>query len=203
MKKATSLFLLLVSLGYGLAFADDVGSPQPINEPAPRFFYPSDPEYRVVSYSVSNSRQDLLTMDVYGNGRVLFHRPKGYIDPGGYEIEMSYRELEDLLTFLADRGIMGMSSQDVEELQRRALVEAAAEGIMPGTSSEARTTISIRLDRYVSREGESFENVDREMSFGPIDHIVRFYPKAAELRMLDEVVRRFLELQQRYKSAMR
>jgi len=203
MKRIKSLLLLSIFLGSWLAFAEEGGAPETKAQADPRFYYPSDPEYLVLRFSASGRDQKLLRIDIYGNGRVLFHRPHGYIDPGSYEIEISNQELEELLTFLADRGIMSMTSQDVEAFKRKAMAEAATEGIMPGTSSEAHHTIRVHLDGYVSRDGRAFDKIDREMSFGPIDHIVRFYPQAVGLRRLDEVVKKFMTLQLRYRLALK
>jgi hypothetical protein len=116
---------------------------------------------------------DQATVHVYGDGRVVVHKPRYTRQAGDYTLRLAPGELDALVQSLADAGILDFDEATVGRAQRAAAARGTPGGTVSFDADATTTTIELRLDRgarRVSRRGLAAE--------------VRAYPGVTPLRNL-------------------
>ena len=100
---------------------------------------------------------------VYGDGRVLIHRPRYMKEAGDYTVTLSQEELEDLLRPFADSRLLTLDEPQLAEMA--AAVQPAAGPVRPTSDHGVVANVQVRLER-VRPEGAAapLANVDRRVS---------------------------------------
>ena len=99
---------------------------------------------------------------VYGDGRVLVHRPRYMKKAGDYTVTLSQEELEDLLRPFADSRLLTLDEPRLAEMA--AAVQPAAGPVRPTSDHGVVANVQVRLER-ASPEGAAapLANVDRRV----------------------------------------
>lgn len=159
---------------------------------APIIRYPAAADFRVLeirtSIPLTPYTKDTPAVRIYGDGRVLQHRPSWMKRGGDYEAWISHTDLDRLLRFLADRGIMTFDPERVEAAQLAAARErVSATGGEPVVADAPTTVLNIDLAEFAPASGESAEKFAKTISWYALDDVVSWYPEITALKHLHEV----------------
>jgi hypothetical protein len=91
---------------------------------------------------------DRVSLQVFGNGRVLVHYPVYMKKAGDYEMQLADRELVALIGELAKDGIIDFDETKVKQAVSEEKKSARAKGELYAVSDAVETVIVIRLDEY-------------------------------------------------------
>ena len=191
-------------------------------KPAAIIEYSHDPDTVVVQMEWTDGRIARLPesppqLRVYGDGRVHIHfhwpnkarlkgydaktaKAKGLAPPSegrDYSLQLSKQEMDELMSFIAEKRIMDFDSEAIKERMREIDVEMGRETLPNGkTHVEANvvdggwSTIQVNVDVYgpsgVQRETQS--NVKKEISWYCAGFSARFYPSIEALQRLSDVL---------------
>lgn len=90
---------------------------------------------------------------IFGNGTVRVHFPVYMKKAGDYEMQLSRDELQALLLFIEERGLLQFERSNVATLKKQMLNRTISESkIINIRSDDAFTDIQINLDSYTSSE---------------------------------------------------
>ena len=139
------LAILIVSLTASVTLAGRPGAAVPLQG---RFDLPADPDQIVVKFTerIGEVRsEDMPSVTVYADGRVVRHRADFMSDPGDYVSTIAASELNALVASLDVKGMMRFDAararRDVKAAERRRKTVFAA-------SDESRFSFEIHLDAY-------------------------------------------------------
>jgi hypothetical protein len=173
---------------------------------SPTIRYPTATDFQVLGISLSlplPPEYSLPAVRIYGDGRVWRHTPSYMKRGGDYEAWLAPEDLDRLLRFLADQGLMGFDRENVEAKHREAERRRQADaGGAPIVADAPTTTIHIDLEAYAP-PGVDEPAVDfaKTISWYALDSVVSWYPEITELRRLQEVAEVLWELGDRAEEA--
>lgn len=154
--------------------------------------YPAAADFQVLEIRLAIP----LTLDtregpavrIYGDGRVVQHRPSYMKRGGDYEAWLSHADLDRLLRFLADRGVMAFDPESVKAEQLAAVRKrVAATGGEPVVADAPTTILNIDLEEFAPAGGEPSEGFAKTITWYALDEVVSWYPDVAALKNLHEV----------------
>ena len=130
---------------------------------------------------------DRLSMQVYGDGRVLVHYPVYMKRAGDYEMQLDGDELVELIATLADDGVMDFDHRKVSDrIHDRRLEKISrakrGEDQLFAVSDAVDSIIEIRLDEYRSNSGSAVKkNFTRRFKWRDIEHDARSYSDETDI----------------------
>lgn len=184
-----------------------IGPPSVAADASPTIRYPTAADFQVLGISLSlplPPEYSLPEVRIYGDGRVWRHRPSYMKRGGDYEAWLAPADLDRLLRFVADQGLMAFDRERVKATHYEAeLRRQAATGGIPGVADAPTTAIHIDLEAYAPPGfDEPAEGFAKTVSWYALDSVVSWYPEVAELRRLQEVAEVLWELGDRAEAAV-
>lgn len=113
---------------------------------------------RVLRFSREHERLidgDAPALEIYGDGRVVAHRPPHMLEPGDYEWRLNPGELQQLLNAFAADGLLEYDSEDVERQKRDFAQKEAREGRAWAVSDATVTTLEVDFASYEPGGGKA------------------------------------------------
>ena len=170
--------VIVLFLGSSASFSDDL-------ENAAYFYFPSDPEYLILSYSYhlpTIPPDPTPRVRIYGNGRVVVHRPLYKSSPGDFELQLSNDELDELLRSFEACGWFEATSQSIKMLQNSAREERLkAAGSTPAWFDIGTTEIALHLEEYAaSGNPDEGNQLARSILAEKLEMFAEDYPEARE-----------------------
>ena len=114
---------------------------------------------------------DMPSLKVFGNGRVLVHYPVYMKKAGDYEMQLDEVELVDLIRTLSANGILDFDEEKVK--QKKQVLEKAfkAKGQFYEISDAVETIIDIKLDEYQkNKASKKIKNFHKQFKWKNIEH---------------------------------
>lgn len=111
----------------------------------------SAPTTLVLRFSRENERlvgRDVPVLEIYGDGRVVAHRPAYMLDPGDWEWSVGPGELKELLSSLATDGLLEYDAEKVERDKRDFRAKEAREGRAWEVADTTETIIEVDFASY-------------------------------------------------------
>ena len=181
-----TLTLAVFLLGSSASFSDEPGDNS-------YFYYPSDPEYLILSYSYhlpTIPPDPTPRVRIYGNGRVVVHRPLYKSSPGDFEIQISNDELDELLRSFESCGWFEATSQSIKMLQHSAREERLkATGSTPAWFDIGTTEVELRLEKYaMSGDPQESNQWSRSILAEELEMFAKDYLEVRELGALYECI---------------
>jgi hypothetical protein len=196
--------VLCVLVGLALAAGADA---QAVGGEGPQrasFGYSEDPERLVFRYS---ERPGALggpdaerSISVYGDGRVVAHRPRFTKRAGSWGTHLSREEMEELVRSLVEPGLVEFDEtrarQSRKDLKRQRRLQR---GELFEVSDADTVTLELHLDRYRGRESGAQErrNVVKRVRWRGLRSDLRRYPELTDLEGLGAVQGRIHALMER------
>lgn len=196
-----------LSLSLLLALSLLTGLPSGVSaSEAPTIRYPAAADFLVLevrrAIPLTPDTREGPAVRIYGDGRVVQHRPSYMKRGGDYEAWISHADLDRLLRFVADRGVMAFDPEIVEAKQLAAARERiAATGGEPVVADAPTTILNIELEEFAPAGGEPAEEFAKTISWYALDEVVSWYPEITALKHLHEVASALWALGDRAETA--
>lgn len=153
----------------------------------PLLQYPASSDFVVLELTARGSatidpRQGPFVR-IHGDGRVHVRHPPHFRDSGDYEVYLSPGDLQTLLSFGSELGLMSFDREFAEkELEAAAARYRARTGTRPGITDASTTTLRIRLSRYGATETSSVvEDFETSISWYGLSEVTSWYPDVEPL----------------------
>ncbi len=143
------------------------------------------------------------TLEIYGDGRMVVHRPAYMRNAGDRTLRLGAAELDELLASLADKGIPTFDAEQARAAKRGALQARLArrtggEAVSLRYVADAPTTvIEIHLDGYRAAGARAASPVDRTISWYGVAADAEQYPAIDAIRDLAAARAELLQLMKR------
>ena len=154
----------------------------------PVFSYTVPTSEPVIEYSLKHHMlaeyDPVPLLRVYGDGRLLVHRPAYMKNAGDFVLQLQQDELEQLLRTHADKGVMDFDSAATkqEHHQLRA-ARRATTGQLFHVSDATDTNIRIRLDGFQrTAASKRMTGLDKQITWRNLEMDARNFPSSARLQ---------------------
>ncbi len=170
--------------------AQPVGEPLQRNELPVRMEFSTSAEEPILSYTVvhellGDENDPTPLVRVYGDGRVLVHRPVFMVDAGDYEMQLSPQELDELMASMAALRVATTTSEEVERQRDQARAVRATGGEMHAVLDASYSVIDIRLETLQqSLTSEALSDVQNTLVVESLQAEARAMPEVAAFQDL-------------------
>lgn len=173
---------------------------------APVIRYPTAPDFQVLeirlAIPLTPDTREGPAVRIYGDGRVVQHRPSYMKRGGDYEAWLSHADLDRLLRFLADRDVMAFDPERVKNDQLAAARDrVAATGGEPVVADAPTTILNIDLEVFAPAGAEPTQDYAKTITWYALDEVVSWYPDVVALKNLHEVASVLWSLGERAEAA--
>jgi hypothetical protein len=125
---------------------------------------------------------DMPSVKVFGDGRVLVHYPVYMKKAGDYEMQLSDKELADLLQGMSGNGIIDFEENKVKQQMRDEKKSARLRGELYAVSDAVETSIVINLDEYQKNPSSpKIKNLKKHFRWENIEHDASRYRNSKEI----------------------
>jgi len=155
--------------------------------------YPRSADYLVIEYTqiitMLENQDPTPLLRIYGDGRVLVHKPTHRSNAGDYEMQLSDAELQNILSSLEANGLFIYDHKNIAQLKQKSLQQALAgkqvvtSPVATMISDDTYTVIKINLGSYMpGLSGKAITNFKKEVSLKNIYWDAKDYPNLIELK---------------------
>lgn len=165
---------------------------------APVVGFDAAPTTRVLRFSREHERlvgRDAPSLEVFGDGRVVAHRPSYMLQPGDHEWRLGPGELQGLIAALAADGLLDYNEDEVERGKRDFRATEARAGRAWTVTDETRTILEIDLISYDARGGAAIGRVRKTIRGHNLQLDSEHMPGLAGLAGMARIERRLLQLE--------
>jgi hypothetical protein len=173
---------------------------------APVIHYPAAADFQVLeirlAIPLTPDAREGPAVRIYGDGRVVQHRPSYMKGSGDYEAWISHADLDRLLRFVAERGVMAFDPERVKDQQFAAARDrVAATGSEPVIADAPTTILNIDLEAFAPAGAEHTQDYAKTVVWYALDEVVSWYPDVVALKNLHEVASVLWSLGERAEAA--
>lgn len=155
--------------------------------------YDARPENPVVQLTYGDWRAP--TLEIFGDGLLVVTRSVNSGQSGMYELQLTSAEMNALLLYLADCGLMEFDKRAISKRMEESWTERKQKAELDGQPLTFRqilcgstTSIRINLTRYrgVNQNSRTIRNLHKEISWYHPEVEAQNYPEIEEIRKLAE-----------------
>jgi len=183
-RRARFVLLALLALPLTLPAQGPAG---PQQTPQPFIQYSRTSAQPVIEYTLVHSllvnNDPVPLLRVYGDGRVVVHRPVYMKNAGDFKMQLSPAELDGLLQSLAADGIMDFDAATArQERQQLVAQQRASTGMLYEVSDSTDTLITVRLASFRSTPAAPLQNnLQQQLRWDNLDLDARRFPASNRL----------------------
>ena len=125
---------------------------------------------------------DMPSVKVFGDGRVLVHYPVYMKKAGDYEMQLSDKELVDLVQSMSGNGVIDFEENKVKQDIHDAKKSARLKGELYTVSDTVETSIVIQLDEYQKNQSSpKIKNLKKHFKWENIEQDASRYKNSKEI----------------------
>jgi predicted RND superfamily exporter protein len=134
---------------------------------------------------------DMPSVNIFGDGRVLVHYPVYMKKAGDYEMQLSDEELVDLVQSMSSHGIIDFDENKVKQAIGDEKKSARVKGELYTISDTVETSIVIQLDEYQKNQSSpKIKNLKKHFSWENIEQDASRYRNNKEIIKANDSVSR-------------
>ena len=178
---------LYLALSWTAAFAEPAVREYRSAADGLEFSYAPDATTPVIAYyhhdHLLAADQQRPRLQVFGDGRVLVHRPLYMKHAGDYTFTIDRHELDALIKRLSDNGMMQFDGRQLEDKRAAAVDAERRNGIFHHISDAVTTAIEIRLKNWRKATGSPrIADLRQKITLKNIEHDAKRFTDIDEIR---------------------
>ena len=154
-----------------------------------KVIFPKSPDHLLISYAIHHemlaTNDPIPLLQIFGDGRVLVHRPDHLKQAGDYEMFFSQKELQDLALALIEQQIMSFTEESVQQQIEQADLDSGSRAQVSDNSRISLVFnvhgVKIRGQKRIHPVGKRLHRLDK---IGPM---ARFYPTIKSVGDMAEI----------------
>ena len=132
---------------------------------------------------------DLPSLRVFGNGRVLVHYPAYMKKAGDYEMQLNDAELVNLIQSLSSNGVMDFDEAKVKAKKQAFEKALKAKGQFYAISDAVETIVDINLDEYQkNKTSKKIKDFHKKFSWKNIEHDANRYQHDLDITKANKAI---------------